>query len=284
LNFAFSILFRTIHVSSTKPPFRYSYGDDAEQIADLYLPESGGRHPVLIVVHGGGFLANRSLDGIGPMCAALAEHGLAVWNVEYRRVGNDGGGWPGTWHDLASAADMLRDLEHEHDLDLSRVGTLGHSAGTSLAFWLAARHKVRPSSGIYRDNPLPVVGAISCAGGLDQRAAYAYSHEGGIWKILFGGSPEDVPERYAATSPRDMLPLGIPQLLIHGAADQVIHISWSQSYFNLARAAGDRVRLVVIDNADHLGVRDPRSEFWPPARDAILDFCSTVAWPAASGR
>ena len=116
-----------------------------------------------------------------------------------------------------------------------------------------------PSSGLYRDDPLPIIGAISCAGGLDQRAAYAYSPDGGIWKIMFGGSPEEVPERYAATNPRDMLPLGIPQLLIHGDADQVIHISWSKSYFNIAAATGDRVRLIVIDNADHLGIRDPAS-------------------------
>ena len=271
-------------MNRVRPPSRYRYGDDPEQFADLYVPADHGPHPVLIVVHGGGFLAERTLAGIAPACAALAEHGLAVWSVEYRRVGNEGGGWPGTWHDLASGADKLRDIEREHELDLSRVVTLGHSAGTSLAFWLAARHKVRPSSGIYRDDPLPVMGAISVAGGLDQRAAYAYSRGGGIWKFMFGGSPEEVPERYAATNPRDMLPLGIPQLLIHGDADQVIHISWSKSYYQIAAAAGERVRLVVIDNADHIGVRDPSSEFWPPARDAILEFCSTVAWPAASSR
>ena len=85
-----------------------------------------------------------TLQGIAPACAALAEYGLAVWNVEYRRVGNEGGGWPGTWQDLASAADMLRKLKAQHELDLNRVVTLGHSAGTSLAFWLAARHRVRP--------------------------------------------------------------------------------------------------------------------------------------------
>ena len=271
-------------MTSSRQPTRYRYGDDSEQFADLYCPDSPGPHPVLIVVHGGGFLAERTLAGIAPACAALAEHGLAVWSVEYRRVGNEGGGWPGTWHDLASGADKLRDIEREHELDLSRVVTLGHSAGTSLAFWLAARHKVRPSSGIYRDDPLPVMGAISVAGGLDQRAAYAYSRGGGIWKFMFGGSPEEVPERYAATNPRDMLPLGIPQLLIHGDADQVIHITWSKSYYQIAAAAGERVRLVVIDNADHIGVRDPSSEFWPPARDAILEFCSAVAWPAASSR
>ena len=130
--------------SSNNPPLRYSYAQESEeQFADLYVPDGHGPHRC-IVIHGGGFLANRTLDGIAPACAALAERGLAVWNVEYRRVGNEGGGWPGTWQDLASAADMLRDLQQEHGLDLSRVVALGHSAGTSLAFWLAARHRVRP--------------------------------------------------------------------------------------------------------------------------------------------
>ena len=86
----------------------------------------------------------------------------------------------------------------------------------------------------------------------------------------------EVPERYATTNPRDMLPLGIPQLLIHGTADQVVHISWSKSYFNIAAAAGDRVRLITIDDADHLGIRDPASDYWPPARDAILEFCAEI--------
>jgi len=259
-------------------PVRYSYGEDQEQFADLYLPPASGPHPVLIVIHGGGFLANRSLSGIAPACADLATHGLAVWNVEYRRVGNDGGGWPGTWEDLAAAADMLRELEKEHGLDLGRVVSLGHSAGTSLAFWLAARRRLPPSSLLYREAPLPIVGAISCAGGLDQRAAYAYTPGGGIWDVMFGGSPDEVPDRYASTSPRDLLPLGVPQLLVHGTADQVIHLSWSTSYFKIASAAGDPVRLVTIDNGDHLGIRDPSSQFWPPARDAILDFCAEVQW------
>jgi len=259
-----------------KSPVRYAYGPESEQFADLYLPDGHAPHPVLVVIHGGGFLANRTLQGIAPACAALAEHGLAVWNVEYRRVGNSGGGWPGTWEDLASAADLLHELVAEHDLDVNRVVALGHSAGTSLAFWLAARRRLPPTSPLYRPEPLPIVGAISCAGGLDQRAAFAYSHGGGVWRELFEGSPEEVPEGYAATSPRDLLPLGVPQLLIHGTADQVVHISWSTSYFKIASASGDPVRLITIDNADHLGIRDPASEYWPPARDAILEFCAEI--------
>jgi acetyl esterase/lipase len=268
-----------------KSPIRYSYGQDSEeQFADLYLPEGHGPHPVLIVIHGGGFLANRSLDGIAPACAALAERGLAVWNVEYRRVGNEGGGWPGTWEDLASAADLLREIEGQHDLDLRRVVALGHSAGTSLAYWLAARRRLPWESQLYCDAPLPIIGAISCAGGLDSRAAFAYSVDGGIWKYLLGGSPDEVPERYATTSPRDLLPLGVPQLLIHGTADQVVHMSWSTSYFKIASAAGDPVRLITIDNGDHLGIRDPASEYWHPSRDAILDFCAEVQWSVHRAR
>src|SRR4051794_3786034 len=102
-------------------PIRIEYGQEREQFGDLHLPSGTGPHPVLVVLHGGRWQASSTLQGIAAACASLAQGGLAVWNVEYRRLGNAGGGWPGTWEDVAAATDHLKGLAAEHALDLDRV-------------------------------------------------------------------------------------------------------------------------------------------------------------------
>src|SRR5262245_10884644 len=160
---------------------RVEYGTDPFQFAELEVPATSGPHPAAIVIHGGFWRSKYGLDYIRPVCSELAKSGIAVWNIEYRRIGNPGGGWPGTFEDVAASADHLATLAAQYQLDLSRIIAIGHSAGGHLAFWLAARKKL-------------LAGAISLAGVLDLRRAWELQLSNGVVIDLLGGTPEDVPD------------------------------------------------------------------------------------------
>jgi acetyl esterase/lipase len=258
-------------------PIRIEYGQEREQFGDLYLPDGTGAHPVLVVIHGGRWQMSSSLRGIAAACASLAQGGLAVWNVEYRRLGIARGGWPGTWEDVASATDYLRELAPQYALDLNRVIALGHSAGGPLALWLAGRHRLPSSSPLYRADQVRLVGVVSSAGVNDLRAGYDRNMGDGVLNDLLGGGPDRFEDRYASVSPPDLLPYGVPQLLIHGTADRMVSISVSEDHLRVARESGDSAELVTIPGADHFQIRDPASPYWPPARDAILRFARETA-------
>jgi len=183
----------------------------------------------------------------------LARRGIAAWNVEYRRVGQAGGGWPGTLEDVAAAIDHLAELDH---LDHTRVATCGHSAGGHLALWLAGRHLLPGGvPGAYpRVRP---IAAVAQAGICDLERAWRDGlGEGATTDLL--GSWDDVPERYAIASPAALAPLGVPQVLVHGTADDRVPLSQSREYAALDPSA----ELVELDGADHFDVIDVRHEAW----------------------
>jgi acetyl esterase/lipase len=133
------LLGREARLAHTEP---FSGDEGATDIADLWLPDGAGPHPVVLMVHGGCWqkeIADRTL--MNWAAEDLRKQGLAVWNIEYRGVDEEGGGYPGTFlEDVAHAADALRDQAGAYNLDLNRVAAFGHSAGGHLALWLAARH------------------------------------------------------------------------------------------------------------------------------------------------
>ena len=118
--------------------YNISYGSDDLQFGELRLPETPGPYPVIVFIHGGCWLNQFSLDHVSAVSRALANQGLAVWTPEYRRVGDAGGGWPGTFEDIARSVAALQGMALRHALDLSRLIVMGHSAGGHLALWLAA--------------------------------------------------------------------------------------------------------------------------------------------------
>ena len=179
---------------------RLSYGPEACQFGDLRLPKGGGPHPCLVVIHGGFWRDRYDLEHIGHLCHAMASFGIATWNVEYRRLGTPGGGWPGTFHDVARAARHLFVIANAEDIDPMRIGVLGHSAGGHLAFWLAGLRSV-PATSVIRAEPLAFRSAISLAGVLDLRQASALGLSDHAADRLLGGTPNEQPSRYAAASP-----------------------------------------------------------------------------------
>ncbi|HSA56283.1 MAG TPA: alpha/beta hydrolase [Gemmatimonadaceae bacterium] len=261
-----------------EPDHRVSYGDDSSQFGELRIPPGQGPHPVVVLVHGGCFkAAYATTRDLAPMADALRDEGIASWNVEYRRVGQPGGGWPNTWRDVGSAVDHLRTLAPRHNLDLSRVVVLGHSAGGHLAIWAAARSRVPAGSPLLMAAPLAVRGAIDLAGPLDMTAnieGYQGLCRDTVITALHGGTPQTVPERYAQSSPTNLLPLGVPQVLVWPEHEDFVPRPLVNAYVEAAARAGDSVRLIVIPGAGHFDIASPRSTTWPvllPAIRSLLD-------------
>lgn len=242
-------------------PARTRYGPHRSQAGELWLPDVGSRPaPLVVLIHGGfwrGTYTKRLMHGLA---RAIRGRGLAAWNIEYRRVGRGGGGggWPATFADVAAAIDHIAALE---GIDGTRVVTCGHSAGGQLALWAAGR--ARLPAGSPGAGPLqPIRGAISLAGVVDLRRAADQGLGHGATTALLGGGPREVPERYDTCSPAALLPLGVPQVLVHGDQDTAVPPAMSELYRSEASAAGDDVRLVTLPGVGHRELISPRGRPW----------------------
>jgi acetyl esterase/lipase len=250
---------------------RILYGPHPLQFGDLRMPKGEGPFPVAIIVHGGCWLAEYNLDHIASFCADLTEFGVATWSLEYRRVGDKGGGWPGTFEDVAKGTDHLRNLAEGYALDLDRVVAVGHSAGGHLVLWLAARDQLPEDSPGYARNPLQLSGVVSLAGISDLEAGYEKKVCGDSVDRLLGGSPADVPSRYRQASPIRLLPLGVPQRLVHCGRDPIVPVEMSKDYEAAGRKKGDLVELTVCSDGGHFEPIAPKTPVGHLVRDAIIE-------------
>ena len=252
---------------------RISFGDDPANFGDLRLPSGPGPHPVAVLIHGGCWLEIADLQYFDTMAVALTEAGIATWNIEYRRIDSEGGGWPNTFLDVAKGVDHVRELAAEHALDLDRVITVGHSAGGHLALWAAGRPRVPEKSELYSPDPLPVAGAISLAGIPELRRYRDMDPPtcgAGTVDRLMGGGPRDVPARYRAGSPFQLLPLEVAQRHITGRDDPIAPPAQVRAYNYESQSAGDDSELIIVPNAAHHEVVWPESDAWPVVTEAIL--------------
>jgi acetyl esterase/lipase len=247
-----------------------AYGAAPQQVAELRVPRGPGPHPVAILVHGGCWQARWSLDHVRALAAAFAQDGVATWSLEYRRVGDPGGGWPGTLADVARGADHLRVVAEAERLDLARVVAVGHSAGGQLALWLGARARLKRGSPLWSDAPLSLRGVVSLAGITDLRAAAEGRVCDDAVAQLLGGPPAAHEERVRDASPIELLPLGLPQRLVCGAHDTLVPNDLSTRYAEAARKAGDPVAMEVAE-AGHFELVDPASGAWPSVRRAFAE-------------
>jgi acetyl esterase/lipase len=250
-----------------KPPpadARLAYGADPNQFLDLRLPSPGkskGLHALIINIHGGYWRAKYDLEHAGHLCAALTAKGLASTNLEYRRIGNAGGAWPGTFADIRSAYQFLLQNGQAHNLDTRRVVVMGHSAGAQLALCLAAHE---PS----------VTHVVSLAGVVDLQRAYQLHLSNDAVVEFLRGTPGEVPDHYREADP---MQLSIPQTrqwLIHGSDDDVVPPDFSREY---ALAKQKRVgkekedaHLLEIVGTGHFDLIDPRTSAWKRVEEAVL--------------
>ena len=244
----------------------HRYGEAAQQVADLSLPEEEARGTA-VLVHGGfwrsGF--DRSLQE--RVAADLVGRGWAVWNVDYRGAGADGGGWPGTLQDVAAAVDALAGPARRHGLDLARTVFVGHSAGGHLVLWAAGRSRLPEgapgavAAGSARSATTPVLpAAVVCQAGVADLVLADRDHLGDDATAGFlGGTAQEVPERYALADPAQQVPLPVPVLLVTGAQDVTVPPSQARSYAAAARAAGRPPEVTIVPGEDHSAPQDPAS-------------------------
>ena len=234
----------------------HRYGEDRRNVAELHRPVGAGPFPVAVVLHGGYWQPPWTKLIMRPLCLDLVRRGWAAWNIEYRRLGRDGGGWPMTFEDVARAIDHLAALG-DTTLDLDRVTLLGHSAGGQLALWAGGRLELPDGA----PGAAPrVVGrrVLALAAVCDLAAAGRPARE------LLGGSAEEVPEHYAQADPMRRLPLRVPVGLVHARGDTTVSVQRSRDYAAAARAAGADVTLVETPGG-HRDPIDPTSEAWAAA-------------------
>jgi len=255
--------------------FRYTYGGDSQQFGELTLPRSAPPHPVVVLVHGGGYRELYDLNPLGSLVASLAEDGFAIWNIEYRRYGN-GGEFPRMFLDAAVATDHLRQIKDEHSLNLDQVISMGHSAGGHLALWLAARQRIERSSPLFMEKPVAVQAVLALAPVGDIARLAASKNSSDALLAVMGGGPAEAPANYANGSPSELLPLGKPQTIIVGSEDTDI-LDNSRAYVDAAMAAGDSPMLTVLPDVGHFEVVWVQSRAWIEVRRALMRLSEQVA-------
>ena len=251
-------------ILSRQPPpadLRVAYGSEPTQFIDLRLPkEKAKAHPLVVNIHGGFWRAKYNLDHGGHLCAALTAKGMVTANLEYRRVGNEGGGWPGTFADIRTAHQFLIQNAKAYNLDTQRIVVVGHSAGAQLALCLAAREP-------------QVKAVVSLAGVLNLQRAYELhlSHDAVV--EFLGGTPAEVPDHYREADPMRLSIANVPQWLIHGTADDVVPSAFSRDYSALKRKIAGKskeVHLIEVDRADHFDLIDPQSSAWKQVEVTVV--------------
>jgi len=259
-----------VALPQSEPDHRLSYGNDPLQFGDLRLPEGEGPFPVVIVIHGGCWLAEYDLGYMSAFAEALTAAGVATWSIEYRRVGDEGGGWPGTFQDVADAADFLLEIALEHNLDLDQTAAVGHSAGGHLALWLAGRKWLDADDPLRGEGPLALNGVVSLAGIPDLAAYAAPDGCGSAVSGLLGGEPGEVPDRLQRASPIVMVPLGVTQALVIGEHDPIVPKTQADSFVDAARQMGDSVAVTTILGAGHFELVDPSHGGFETIRADVL--------------
>ncbi|UTF61627.1 alpha/beta hydrolase [Gilvimarinus sp. DA14] len=234
-----------------------SWGDGNSQFGNLYLPQKTERTflPVVVMIHGGCWSEPYGLVLQDALSRALAARGLAVWNIEYRRLGG-GGEWPALFDDVANAIDYVPQLALKYPLDTSKVVSMGHSAGGHLALWLASRRNIDAGSPLFRSNPQLLAGAISLAGVADLEANACGDNAQRLIDAQ-ALTPTTLQYRLSNTSPIKMLPTGIPTVLFSGTRDGIVVSSISEAYVEAATKAGDTSEHLLITGADHFDLIDP---------------------------
>ncbi len=269
---------------ASAPDAVFRYGEQAGCVADFWVARAEAapgraRTPLVIFLHGGFWRAAYDRAHAAPLATALAAAGYAVCVPEYRRTGQPGGGWPGTFDDVAAAVDGLPELVRRETAGAVRPGPVllaGHSAGGHLALWAASRCML-PAGARWHARAPGLGGVIALAAVSDLAACHELDLGGGAAAELMGGGPDDHPDRYALADPARLVPAGVPARLVHGSADDRVPSSMSLAYAGRARAAGGDVRADILDGAGHFDLIDPMSEHWQAVAAAVAGLAAAVA-------
>jgi acetyl esterase/lipase len=239
------------------PTLTVSYGPLDEHIIDLWLP-CDTPAPLIVLLHGGFWRQKYDRTHLGPMAHALSATGYVVAVPEYRRVGM-APDWTATFDDVAAALDRVSDLAAAHGADTERVTWAGHSAGGHLVLWAAARPYFAADSPWH--GRCAATNLVSLAGCNSLLLCAQWRLGDGAVLDLLGGTPEEVPDRYATTDPATLPRTQLPVALVHGSDDDTVPFAMTQAF-----APG---RVVEIPGAGHFDLIDPMSAAWPTVLAAL---------------
>ncbi len=261
-----------LSMSGPAPDARIPYGSADSQFAELFLPAATGMRPVVALLHGGCWAHKYGgLRQVAGLAKALANEGIAVWSIEYRGIDEAGGGYPGTYQDVAAALAKLRDEAPSRHLDISRLVIVGHSAGAQLALWAAARGRIDKASPLFAPDPVPVAEVIGLGTLPDLHDVASIERGCELDPVALTGEPASQRENvFADTSPIDMIPSGVRTVLINGELDGVAPAILSRRYAQAARNAGDNVRTVLVPNASHYDEVSVDSPVWRTLNEEIM--------------
>ena len=253
------------------PTLVAAYGSDPLQVGELRLPPGKGPFPVVEVIHGGCWTKGfTSLKGTAALASALTAMGYATWNIEYRQLGDTGGGWPGTFKDWAAATDYLRVLAKSQPISLDRVAVVGHSAGAHAALWIASRASLPATSEVGAELPLPVGIAVAIDGPGELAPFIGFDAEvcrKPVIAPLIGGLPKDQAERYRLASPIDNLPTSAREYLITSV---VLTPDAAEHYRSVAAAKGQTVRVLQVKDGGHFDIIAPGTAAWKQQVEPFL--------------
>ncbi|TPE63976.1 alpha/beta hydrolase [Sandaracinobacter neustonicus] len=262
------------------------YGEAPSQLVELFMPKPNAEspdalHPVVIMVHGGCW--RKDIAGpelLRPAAGAFIDKGYAVWSIGYRRIDEEGGGYPGTYQDVAQAIDLIREHAEARKLDLNRLVFYGHSAGAHLALWAAGRGKIPAGSPLHSEKPLKPRGVVS-VGGIGSLANWSAeintlcgpdTVEKLAPKTAADGSERADDLRFADTSPDKLLPLGVPVVMLHGVYDAAAFPAIGLDFAIEARKAGDKADIWLAPVAGHFEVIAPGTRPFAQAVSAVEAF------------
>ena len=255
------------------PSARVAYGSAPSQFVEVFLPPGPGPFPLAIFMHGGCYItSDANIAGMRRTYAELAKRGVAVWGVEYRRVDEPGGAYPGMFQDVAAAVDLAAAQAGQFHFDLSRVALVGHSAGGHLALWASERGSIAASSPLYAAHPLRAKVVIAIAGPGDIAPLRSVSDQvcgPGVFDGVVGKASATRPDVFSDTSPAALLPIEAPMVLFAGAADDVVPPQFVQVFAKEAKDAGDDVTVEVLPGADHIDLIRPGNPAWEHIADVI---------------
>ncbi len=254
------------------PTASLPYGAAPSQYAELFVPSGNGPFPVAVLVHGGCWTSKfGGITQLRNMAGALTARGIAVWNVEYRRSDEAGGGYPGTYHDMHAALALLAAQAGRYPLDLQRLVAVGHSAGGQLVQWMAGRARIPGTSPLYRALPLRVPAVVSLGGLADLRnEADLIKKSCGRDTVELAGSPgPDRPDVFVDTNAAELMPNGSRTWLVTGELDTISPPRVAHDYAARARRAGDHAEVVILPGASHYDEVAATSPVWPQVLEVI---------------
>lgn len=253
---------------SPGPAHTLSYGAEPDHVVDLWLPQ-GEPAPLVVLLHGGFWRATIDRMHLRPMAGGLVEAGYAVAVPEYRRIGQAGGGWPGTFADVATMLDRLPELVAPYGLDAADAVWAGHSAGGHLALWASLRHRLPTDTPWHLPTVPAVRKVVSLAGCADLSLVSAWQLGRGAANDLIGGTPGEHPDRYALADPSLLLPGAVPTVHLHGTEDGHVPIAIGREYAARARRVASPIEFLELPAVEHFALIDPLSTAWPHVLAAL---------------